>query len=102
MLLVLIIALTIFNLSNAAFSELSWAVYSGASSLLIQATGFIGPALFHQMLQKRLSNGTPVSIVRIGSNEKPYSAIIHLLRSLGTGFPRKGQQGKQRHKCDPY
>ena len=45
LLLVLIIALTIFNLSNAVFSELSWVTYSEASSLLIQATGFIGPAL---------------------------------------------------------
>jgi hypothetical protein len=45
LLLVLIIAVTIFNLSSAIFSELFWATYSGASSLLIQATGFIGPAL---------------------------------------------------------
>jgi hypothetical protein len=44
-LLFLIIALTVFNLSNAVFSELSWGTYSKSSSLLIQAMGFIGPAL---------------------------------------------------------
>jgi hypothetical protein len=44
-LLILIIVLTAFNLSNALSSELVWANYAGASSLLIQATGFIGPAI---------------------------------------------------------
>jgi len=45
LLLILITAMTIFILSNAVFSELSWAAYSRVSDLLIQAMGFIGPAL---------------------------------------------------------
>jgi hypothetical protein len=44
-LLLLTVALTVFNVSNALYSELSWTTLSKSSSVLIQATGFIGPAL---------------------------------------------------------
>lgn len=45
LLLILIIALNVFSLLNVLLSELSWANNSSPSGLLIQATGFIGPAL---------------------------------------------------------
>jgi len=44
-LLVLIIAFSTFNLMSAVISEFSWTTHFGSSNLLIQAIGFIGPAL---------------------------------------------------------
>lgn len=44
-LLVMIIAMTIFILSNAVFSELSFPSRSETISPLIKAAGYIGPAI---------------------------------------------------------
>ena len=45
LLLILIITLNAFNLLSIVLSELSWTNHSESNSLLIQATGFVGPAL---------------------------------------------------------
>ena len=45
LLFILIIALNAFNLLSVLLSELSWANHSESTNLLIQAIGFVGPAL---------------------------------------------------------
>jgi hypothetical protein len=45
LLLILIIIMTMFTLLHSFFSELTWSTYSKGSNALIQATGYIGPAI---------------------------------------------------------